>query len=80
MSETTVTAGIHLTGFKDPTIDCTTAETSSRPGGYPVLHIGPAAIWPTVEQLRAIRAAIDGWLAGPDGVRLSERPAPDAIC
>jgi hypothetical protein len=80
MSETTVTTGVHLCNFARPSIDCTTAETPSSPDGYPVLHIGPATIWPTVDQLVAIRAAIDAWLAGPDGIRLSDRPRPDAIC
>lgn len=71
MSETTVTAGVHLRNFDRAVIDCQTQETPSRPAGYPVLHIGPVAFWPTVGQLREIRDAIDGWLASPDGIRLS---------
>jgi hypothetical protein len=80
MSETTMTTGLHLNSFERPTIGCTTSETASRPDGYPVLHLGPVTIWPTVEQLRAIRAAIDGWPASPDGVKLSGPHRPDAIC
>ena len=44
-------------------IECQTQETDSRPEGYPVLGIGPIAVFPSVEQLRRIRDAIDGWLS-----------------
>jgi hypothetical protein len=44
-------------------IECQTQETSSRPEGYPVLDIGPIAVFPTVEQLRRIRDEIDAWLS-----------------
>ena len=44
-------------------IRCETQETESRPEGYPVLNLGPIAVFPTVEQLRHIREAIDGWLS-----------------
>jgi hypothetical protein len=43
-------------------IECQTQETESRPEGYPVLGIGPIAVFPTVEQLRRIREEIDAWL------------------
>ena len=80
-SETTVSASIHLLSCRWPTIDCTTYESPSRPDGYPVLHLGPCVLWPMVEQLTTIRDAIDGWLAGLDGVRLSAPTVPpDAIC
>ena len=41
--------------------ECKTAYSPSRPEGYPVLGIGELSIFPTVEQLRRIRAAIDAW-------------------
>jgi hypothetical protein len=44
-------------------IRCETQATDSQPEGYPVLGLGPIAVFPTVEQLRRIRAAIDGWLS-----------------
>ena len=44
-------------------IECQTQETESRPEGYPVLGIGPIAVFPTVEQLRHLRDEIDGWLS-----------------
>jgi hypothetical protein len=78
--ETTTTCGIHLSNFARPEINVETQESASRPDGYPVLHIGPAVFWPTAEQLGAIRDAIDGWLASPDGIRLADRRQPAAIC
>jgi hypothetical protein len=44
-------------------IACQTQATESRPEGYPVLDLGPIALFPTVEQLRRLREAIDGWLS-----------------
>jgi hypothetical protein len=44
-------------------IECQTQETSTRPEGYPVLAIGTIAVFPSVEQLRRIRDAIDAWLS-----------------
>ena len=44
-------------------IECQTQETDSRPEGYPVLGIGPIAVFPTVEQLRHLRDEIDAWLS-----------------
>jgi hypothetical protein len=44
-------------------IRCETQETSSRPEGYPVLGLGPIAVFPTVEQLRQIHDEIDAWLS-----------------
>jgi hypothetical protein len=43
-------------------IECQTQETGSRPEGYPVLDLGPIAVFPIVEQLRRIRDEIDAWL------------------
>jgi hypothetical protein len=44
-------------------IRCETQATDSQPEGYPVLGIGAIAVFPTVEQLRRLREAIDGWLS-----------------
>ena len=44
-------------------IECQTQATNSRPEGYPVLGIGPIAVFPSVEQLRRIRDEIDAWLS-----------------
>ena len=44
MSETTITAGVHLTGFRRPTIDCVTHESAFQADGYPVLRVGPVTI------------------------------------
>jgi hypothetical protein len=44
-------------------IACQTQATESRPEGYPVLDLGPIAVFPSVEQLRRLREAIDGWLS-----------------
>jgi hypothetical protein len=43
-------------------IECQTQETESRPEGYPVLDLGPIAVFPSVDQLRRIRDQIDAWL------------------
>jgi hypothetical protein len=43
-------------------IECQTQETDSRPEGYPVLGLGPIAVFPSVDQLRRIRDEIDVWL------------------
>ena len=43
-------------------IECQTQTNDCRPEGYPVLDLGPIAVFPTVEQLRRIREEIDGWL------------------
>jgi hypothetical protein len=43
-------------------IACQTKATASRPEGYPVLGIGPIAVFPTMEQLRRLRDEIDAWL------------------
>jgi hypothetical protein len=42
---------------------CETQATDSHPEGYPVLHIGDIAVFPTVEQLRGLREEIDRWLS-----------------
>lgn len=78
MSETTVSAGVHLCNFARPTINCETQASAGRPEGYPVLHVGPVAFWPTPDQLRTLRDAINAWLASPDGIRLSEHPRTNA--
>ena len=44
-------------------IRCETQATDSQPEGYPVLGLGSIAVFPTVEQLRRIREAIDAWLS-----------------
>jgi hypothetical protein len=44
-------------------IECQTQETDSRPEGYPVLGIGPIAVFPSVDQLHEIREEIDAWLS-----------------
>jgi hypothetical protein len=44
-------------------ISCHTQETQSRPEGYPVLTLGAIDVFPSVEQLRHLRAAIDAWLS-----------------
>ena len=44
-------------------IECQTQTNDCRPEGYPVLDLGPIAVFPTVEQLRRIREAIDAWLS-----------------
>jgi hypothetical protein len=43
-------------------IECQTQANDHRPEGYPVLGLGPIAVFPSVDQLRRIREAIDGWL------------------
>ena len=44
-------------------IECQTQENDFRPEGYPVLGLGPIAVFPSVEQLRRIRDQIDAWLS-----------------
>ena len=44
-------------------IECQTQENDYRPAGYPVLGLGPIAVFPSVEQLRRIRDEIDAWLS-----------------
>jgi hypothetical protein len=84
MRTTSMGACVHLGDEDRPQIDCVTQDTPSRPEGYPVLHVGPVAIFPEIGHLRRIRDAITGWLDGPDGARLAPPgPAPvqpDAIC
>lgn len=51
-------------------LEIETQASASRPGGYPVFRLGAVTYWPTIAQLERIRAAIDTYLAGPDGRRL----------
>jgi hypothetical protein len=44
-------------------IECRSQATESRPEPYPVLNIAGRAIFPSRDQLRRIRQAIDAYLA-----------------
>lgn len=61
-----MSATLHIHEHERVEIECRHAISESRPRGYPVLSIGTLTIYPTVDRLRRLHAAVGAYLAAHD--------------
>lgn len=70
-------ANEHICDQPSCRIDCET-QGLTRGSGYPVLHIGDVAFFPTVDQLRNLHSTVGLWLRGHDDEQAGIPDSADA--